>query len=206
MVTRKDLKKIETLIVRFIEFYRFANRTQIAGYEKHHRVPTKLFDIIAKSQWKANSELHTTLSLLNSGDCPVVAMAVGEVLRLSGVEDITYQANGGHYYFSVMVKGYNKSAAFLLVDSVKQIENNFKCSQRVYFDAFNPKGTVIESSLLKPNSIDFLRLREGDALWLAENAFPDDHLGKEWIEQFVKFYYPNYKYPYPISNRASDVY
>lgn len=205
MVEKKQIKRIALLIRRFIEFYRFSDRREISRYTEMHNMPNGIAEQISKSEWQTKGEFYDTLHKLNVGDCPVIAMAVSEVLRLEGVGEILFHNNGGHYYFSVMVKAYNRSAAMVFVDGV-DASKKLSVNQRLYFDAFHPEGTLDATSLLQHRNPAIRQNRMGDSTWLAEDAFPDDHLGKEWVEQFVRFYFPDYRYPYAISDRPSEVY
>lgn len=185
-------QQIPQLILRFVEFYRFSHRVFIYDDPITHQNAWDQLE--THPYWKDKKTFHQAIATLNSGDCMVIALAVGEVLRLHGWQ-VTYHANGGHYYFSVKRFTKDRSLAYLYIGS-EDVRDKGRLSRPVYFDAIHFEGTVIESDMLQPKHPLWVRHRQGDGEWLAECTMTDDPLGCELIQQFVRFYHPNYEYPY----------
>lgn len=174
-------EQIKNLMVRFAEFYRFAHRDFI--YDTVHT--SKLADKILANPdnyWSDEPDMHLPLAVLNNGDCFVAALAVGEVMRLRGAS-IKYHSNGAHYFISAKV-------ATLVGRSIRK-------EQTLYFDTLRPEGTSVYGDLLSPDNDTLLRFDQGDAEWFSERAL-ESALDVEFIEQFVRFYFPTYVYPYPL--------
>lgn len=191
---KKNTARITDLIIRFVEFYRFSHRCFI--YDDPLVNSSAREQVINHPYWKDKPEFHQAIAVLNSGDCPVIAMAVGEVLRLDGY-DVLYHCNGGHYYFSIKLKAMNRSLAYLYIGDETRLDYGMT-SQRMFYDAVNCTGVMDECQMLTPRE-ELVKYRQGDAEWLVECALSDDPLGKEHVEQFVKFYHPKYQYPYNLT-------
>lgn len=197
---------VSMLIVRFVEFYRFVRLSEIRTHHQQWPIPEYIQSVLDRCWWSEKPNFHSTLKLLNSGDCAVVAMAVAEKLRMDGVTDIQFHNNGGHYYFSIGVTHRTRVMEHLTVNTGAPGSVAEDLSKRLYFDSFFPGGVEHATELLQHPNPEIRRNDSGDAEWFAEQAFPDDHYGKEFVEQFVKFYHPDYVYPYAISGRQSEVY
>lgn len=182
ILTPNDSRLLKRTIQRFIEYYRFSNRHEIAKRSDiNHDVKFYLDDMRLDGSYCLK-----TLSVINSGDCGVAALAIGEVMRVRGNMDMFYFDNGKH---ATMV--------WCLPDDGSGLGY-------CYVDTLVPNGVYSESGVFGHNSKtkgNLYTAEQHAAAWL-----PDDHLGKEIIEQFVRFYDPDYRYPYAISDRESEVY
>ena len=182
ILTANDRRLLKRTIQRFIEYYRFCNRHEIAKRSDiNHDVQLYLDDMRLDGSYCLK-----TLSAINSGDCGVAALAIGEVMRICGNMDMLYFDNGNHATIAGRMWDAGKVIGYYYVDTLL------------------PSGVYSESDVFGYDAETKAKLytaEEHAAAWL-----PDDHLGKEIIEQFVRFYDPDYRYPYAISNRESEVY
>lgn len=193
-------QQIPQLILRFVEFYRFSHRVFI--YDDPITNQNAWDQVEQHPYWRDKKSFHQAIATLNSGDCMVIALAVGEVLRLNGW-NVTYHANGGHYYFSVKRFTKDRSLAYIYIGS-DDVRDKGRLSRPTYFDAIHFEGTRTESDMLQPKHPSMVVLRQGDAEWLVECCMSHDILGKEHVEQFVRFYHPDYVYPYKIDENLTD--
>lgn len=170
------------LLMRFVEFYHFAHRDFIYDGTGVNDSVLDLLEADTDGPWSDKPEMHHPIASLNNGDCFIAALAVGEVLRLEG-HKVKYYANGGHYFFSLKV--------------VTLVGKSLRRTQDVYFDTIFPYGKIVYFDMLHPKDPDLIFDAEGSASWLSERAL-ESSLDIEFIEQFVRFYVPDYVYPYSV--------
>lgn len=174
------MKQIRAIIVRFAEFYHFAHREFIYDAVTLNQDAVKL--LTDSEHWKDKPEMHMPIAVLNNGDCFVAALAIGEALRAKG-HDVKYHGNGGHYFLSI------RCIVGETVEDSKIV--------RLYLDTIYPEGKLDISEMLRHPNPTYYRPEEGDVHWLVERAL-EDSLDVEFVEQFVRFYDPDYQFTYAI--------
>lgn len=170
------------LFVRFVEFYRFAHRGVIYDNVPFNQSVVDSPVFAEGGYWALKPEFRLPLAVLNNGDCFIAALAVGEVLRLQGVE-VQYHSNGGHFFLSTVKKN--------------RFSRNQMRQWPVYFDTLCPLGVRDEKQMLQHPNQALYRFESGDAQWLVERAL-EDAIDIEFIEQFVRFYDSDYRFPYAV--------
>lgn len=187
--TRKEIPLVERLFDRFLTYYGLMQRHLVNDVTVIPPLIKEQIDKLGWIEWQ-----RKTLTVLTCKDSVVVAVAVGEVLRLMGI-DVLYHYNGQHVYLSVMVNRYDRSGVFVSTTHTTQVDR-VEIHRRVWFDSFNPRGTLIEADLLKPPHPRKLDQTSGNVEWITGLLMSHDWLGRELVELFVSFYHPDYTYPF----------
>lgn len=174
----KRIDCIELVCKRFLEFYNFSHRNFIYDDVDVNVDVYKLLgvDVPIPKIW--DGDTTRACAVLNNGDCFIAALAIGEALRVQGYRP-RYHSNGGHYFVSF--KHYEEPHDVF----------------PVYFDTIFPRGKRNIDEMLRHPNPALYRLAEGDAQWLVERAL-EDAIDIAFIEQFVRFFTPVYKFPYAI--------
>jgi len=172
------LNFIEVICKRFLEFYNFSHRNFIYDDIDVNVDVYRLLGMTVPPPKIWENDTARACAVLNNGDCFIAALAIGEALRTQGYHP-WYHSNGGHYFVS-----------FQHYDDTKE-------TFPIYFDTIFPQGKRnIEEMLRHPNPALY-RLADGDAQWLVERAL-EDVFDIAFIEQFVRFFKADYKFPYAI--------